>query len=325
MVCASPLKGDTTQRIVDHSTDTMGAMRFHRSAWLLVAGVIALSACASTAPSSDDTTTTSSINSVTSTQTTEVTTSAIPDGYEAITTADGRTRTFRVVDLAEGEPAPLLFVLHGFGGTAEGLRQYVDLESRLSALVDEGVIVVYPNGSGSDEGLPQSWNAGGCCPFAIYDMVDDVAFFDELLDVIEARYEIDERRVWVVGHSNGGMMAYRLACQLSSRVTAIGVAAGALMIDQCSPTRPVSALHLHGDLDAVVPVAGGETAGIAFPSARDSFTRFATANACIANDTAATCPTGIEVSIITDPQWTHDWQSAWNDLFVEFLVRQSSE
>lgn len=299
-------------------------MKFHSATALLAALIVSTSACAPTQDASDDPTTSSSELVTSTTQRATDIAVNVPDGYDTIVTKDGRTRTYRVVDLTSDEPAPLLFVLHGFGGTAEGMRQYVDLEDRIGSLIDEGVLIVYPNGSGSEEGLPQSWNAGGCCPFSIYDMVDDVAFFDQLLDVLESRYEVDARRIWVVGHSNGGMMAYRLACELSSRITAIGVGAGALMIDQCTPTRAVSALHLHGDLDAVVPVAGGETAGIIFPSALDSFARFATANSCNVNAKVATCPDGSDISLVTEAGWTHDWQTEWNAALVDFLVGQSS-
>ncbi|MGA1764559.1 MAG: hypothetical protein ACO4A3_07740, partial [Ilumatobacteraceae bacterium] len=94
---------------------------------------------------------------------------------------------------------------------------------------------------------------------------------------------------------------------LSSRVTAIGVAAGAMMIDACSPENPVSALHLHGTLDTVVPLAGGGTAGILFPSASDSV--------------AAFTRTGIATAeLVTDDSWSHEWQPEWTSLFAEFLA-----
>lgn len=245
-----------------------------------------------------------------------------PPGYETLVTADGRTRSYRVVDLSVGAPAPLIFVLHGFGGSAEDMRAYTGVEAVVESTLADGAVVVYPNGTGIEEGLPQSWNAGGCCPFSIYDMVDDVAFFDQLIDAVTAAYDIDTSHVWAIGHSNGGMMAYRLACELSNRITAIGVAAGALMTDSCSPDRSVSAMHLHGELDAVVPLAGGETAGITFPSARASFERFASANSCTVTDSSASCPGGASVVLTTDAGWTHDWQSGWTSTLIEFLGAQ---
>jgi poly(3-hydroxybutyrate) depolymerase len=113
--------------------------------------------------------------------------------------------------------------------------------------------------------------------------------------------------VWVVGHSNGGMMAYRLACELSTRVTAIGVAAGALVIDTCAPVRPVSALHVHGELDTVVPLTGGNSLGIVFPSTQLSVETFALANKG-------------DIELVTDAKWSHDWQPEWSELFARFLA-----
>jgi poly(3-hydroxybutyrate) depolymerase len=286
-----------------------------RRAVLLVCLAVLTAACGTQSESIDSTTTT--------TQAAVSDAVFVPEGYDIIETGDGRTRSYRVVDLSGDQPAPLLFVLHGFGGTAEGMRTYAGIEAVVESSLDDGAIVVYPNGTGIEEGLPQSWNAGGCCPFSIYDMVDDVAFFDQMISSLASQYDVDERRVWIVGHSNGGMMAYRLACELSSRVTAIGVAAGALMTDSCTPNREVSAIHVHGDLDNVVPIAGGETAGIVFPSAQASYSTFASAQSCVANGPVSTCPKGGTVSLVTKSSWTHDWQREWTALIIDFLATQS--
>lgn len=284
--------------------------------------LIATSACAATS-GSDVATTTSTVVASTTTQETPTATTPIPEGYDTITTTDGRVRTYRVVDLSDVEPAPLLFVLHGFGGTAEGMRSYAAIEDAVENSIDGGAIVVYPNGSGAENGYPQSWNAGGCCPFSIYEPVDDVAFFAQMIDALSNVYDVDPERIWVVGHSNGGMMAYRLACELADRVTAIGVGAGAMMIESCKPSRSVSAIHVHGELDSVVPIAGGETAGIMFPSAVESFERFAAADSCTVDGTTATCAQGKRVVLETNDTWTHDWQTEWTRLIIAFLAEQS--
>lgn len=297
-------------------------MEAMRRATALILLLIATSACTATT-SSDEATSTSTVIATSTTQSSILETAPIPDGYDTITTSDGRVRTYRVVDLSDGEPAPLLFVLHGFGGTAEGMRGYAAIEDAVTTALDGGAIVVYPNGSGAENGYPQSWNAGGCCPFSIYEPVDDVAFFAQLIDALSNTYDVDPERVWVAGHSNGGMMAYRLACELADRVTAIGVGAGALMIDSCQPSRGVSAIHVHGELDSVVPIAGGETAGITFPSAQQSFERFAAAESCTVDGKTATCPQDRRVVLETNDGWTHDWQTEWTKLIVGFFAEQS--
>ena len=286
----------------------------HRSTSLVVtAALMALSGCA--AANND-----ASIDTEGATTTPAVTTTVastapatqpspavvVPPGYESITTADGRVRSYRVSDLSDGEPAPLLFVLHGIASDAQTISDYTNIEDSLDAY-DLDAVVVYPNGTGAEQDLFQSWNAGTCCPFAMFELVDDVAFFDELITSLITQYEIDTTRVWVVGHSNGGMMAYRLACELSTRVTAIGVAAGALVIDTCAPARPVSALHVHGELDTVVPLTGGNSLGIIFPSTQLSVETFALANKG-------------DIELVTDAKWSHDWQPEWSELFARFLA-----
>lgn len=279
----------------------------------VTAALVALSGCAA---ASTDTNTEPGGTTTTPAVTTTVASGApatqptsavvVPPGFSSITTADGRVRSYLVSDLSNGEPAPLLFVLHGFGGNAQAMSSFTNIENSLDEY-DLDAVVVYPSGTGAEQGLPQSWNAGTCCPFATFDFVDDVAFFDELIASLIEQYEIDTTRVWVVGHSNGGMMAYRLACELSTRVTAIGVAAGALVVNTCAPVRPVSALHVHGELDTVVPLAGGNSLGIVFPSTQLSVETFALAN-------------NGNIELVTNAKWSHDWQPEWSELFTRFLA-----
>ena len=285
----------------------------HTTSLVVTAALMALSGCAAastdTSTEPADTTTAPAVTTTAplSTPGTQPTAAGVvPPGFSSITTADGRVRSYLVSDLSGDEPAPLLFVLHGFGGNAKAMSGSTKIEDSLDAN-DLDAVVVYPSGTGAEQGLPQSWNAGTCCPFATFELVDDVAFFDELIASLIAQYKIDTTRVWVVGHSNGGMMAYRLACELSTRVTAIGVAAGALVIDTCAPARPVSALHVHGELDTVVPLTGGNSLGIIFPSTQLSVETFALAN-------------NGNIELVTEAKWSHDWQPEWSELFARFLA-----
>lgn len=292
---------------------------------LALLAVLCLASCANNdAASGTNPASTNSVvgESPTTTQAPTAVPGTVPPGFESLTTPDGRVRSYQVSDLSNGELAPLLFVLHGFGGTAADMRSYTGIEDELQRLGNFKAIVVYPNGTGAESGLPQSWNAGNCCPFAIYEPVDDVAFFDALITKLSGQYNIDPQRVWVMGHSNGGMMAYRLACELSEKVTAIAVAAGAFMVDTCAPAQPLSALHVHGGADLVVPLEGGITAGLEFPSAQMSMQRFAESQSCSVKSSIATCPNGATVELKTNRSWPHDWQSEWTALFAEFLASQ---
>jgi len=293
--------------------------------------LIALSACGVGASSDGESSSTDSTTTVIAAPTTTAATTsanAVPTGYSSFVTDDGRTRTYKVVDLSNGEDdVPMVLVVHGFGGSAEAMSAYTGIEA---ALAEAGVdaVVVYPNGSGADEGSPQSWNAGGCCPFAMYGPVDDVSFFTRLISTVEVDYSTDPDQVWFVGHSNGGMMGYRLACEIADKVSAIGVAAGALMVDACAPSRPINVLHLHGELDAVVPLNGGDAIGIVFPPTRASVDRYADAAGCDPASAAATnsidrtCGAA-RVSLVVDATWTHDWQPDWSRRFVDFFVTTS--
>lgn len=177
-----------------------------------------------------------------------------------ITTRDGRRRGYRLfVPTSAGDatqPRPLLVALHGGTGSA---TQFAD-NSDFDALAESnGFLVGYPEGVGIAGGDSiRTWNAGNCCGPAAKRRVDDVAFIGELIAGLKGEYPIDPNRVFATGHSNGGMLAYRLACELADQVVAVGVQSASLEIDQCAPSKPVSLLHIHGSADRNVPIQGGE-------------------------------------------------------------------
>jgi polyhydroxybutyrate depolymerase len=112
-------------------------------------------------------------------------------------------------------------------------------------------IVVYPDSVGG------VWNAGACCGDAAKNRVDDVGFIKSLVDRLANEYNIDKARVFATGVSAGALMAYRLACDLASRISAIASVAGVMVTEDCRPNRPVSILEMHGTADTLIPYAGG--------------------------------------------------------------------
>jgi poly(3-hydroxybutyrate) depolymerase len=84
-----------------------------------------------------------------------------------------------------------------------------------------GFIVVYPNGTGRLDEKLLTWNAGLCCGYAMTEKVDDVGFVRALLDALATRAPVDTARVYATGLSNGAMLSYRLAAQLSDRIAAV--------------------------------------------------------------------------------------------------------
>ncbi|CAN5718748.1 PHB depolymerase family esterase [soil metagenome] len=257
---------------------------------LLVLGLLA-TACgrsssdaAGPAPTSAPSSTWTSTS--TPTTTAPATTSTVGRATDAsLATPDGRTRTFHVfVPSSVGtDPVPLLIALHG--GTGWGLQ--FEKNSGFDGLAEANrFIVVYPDGVGvGDAGTDlRTWNGGRCCGPAVKQDVDDVTFVRLLIDRMEAEHRIDPKRVFAAGHSNGGIMAYRLACQLSDRIAAIGVQSSALEVDGCRPTAPVSVLHVHGSADQNLPIEGGigpnAMSGVSFTRPLTGLTTFAAADAC---------------------------------------------
>jgi polyhydroxybutyrate depolymerase len=145
-----------------------------------------------------------------------------------------------------------------------------------------GFIAVYPSGSGR---LPRAltWNGGNCCGYAMVNNIDDVAFIRKLLDDLASVVNVDARRVFATGISNGGILAYRLASELSDRIAAIAPVGGPMGTETCHPKRPVSVMHFHGTDDEFAPYKGGKGKGISgtnFYSVEHSIQAWIKVNGC---------------------------------------------
>jgi|TARA_B100000315_G_C14477715_1_gene541416 polyhydroxybutyrate depolymerase len=176
-----------------------------------------------------------------------------------------------------GTPAPLILLLHGY--TASGAQQ--DAYFNLSGLVDDyGFILVAPDGTEeASERRSRFWNASSsCCNFFGSD-VDDVAYLTRLIDAVKAEYAIDDSRIALFGHSNGGFMSYRMAHDRSGIISAMASLAGA---DQSgSPENPVHVLQIHGTADTVIAYEGGTfRGGDTHPGAKASVEAWAGHNGC---------------------------------------------
>lgn len=150
-------------------------------------------------------------------------------------------------------PVPLVLVLHGGGGTAKRIAQYTGFSASADV---EGFVVVYP------EAVERHWNDGRATAGA--SRADDVRFISKLIDQMLGLLNIDRKRVYVAGISNGGILAQRLGCELSGKIAGIACVAGTLpkdMADKCTPTQPVSVLMIHGTADEFVPYGGGRVRG----------------------------------------------------------------
>ncbi len=216
--------------------------------------------------------------------------------------------------------APLVIVLHGHGESAENFEKYTGMSNKADA---EGFIVVYPQAQGD----PSDWHTAIDGPRRR----DDIAFVRAIIDLLEQKYRIDHHRIFAAGHSNGGIMTYRLASTLSDKLAAIGVTAGSIgMVDSLGdtlriapPRHPVSVIHFHGLADPSVPYAGGpESDGpdnivsvsntIAFWVAADRCPR-SPASRTVSPDrnviveTYSPCADGTGVTLYTIIDGTHRW------------------
>ena len=156
-------------------------------------------------------------------------------------------------NLDPSRPAPVILAFHGGGTNGKTMVKF----SGLSEMANRsGFLVAYPNGSGRNPNF-LTFNVGNCCGHALRENVDDVGFARAVLDDLDRVANVDGKRIFATGISNGGMMAYRLASEMSDRIAAIASVAGPMGTEACQATRPVSVLHFHGTADEFAPYNGG--------------------------------------------------------------------
>jgi polyhydroxybutyrate depolymerase len=158
----------------------------------------------------------------------------------------------------QGRPVPAVLLFHGNGGSADEM----EAASGLSDLADRsGFLAVYPQGLSIGAGQP-FWASSGRVELGI----DELRFTADLLDDLQARLCVDPARVAAAGHSAGGGVTARVACDLAGRVAAVATVAAALFAEpvECRPARAVPVLSLHGTADEVLPY-DGQPASVASP------------------------------------------------------------
>jgi polyhydroxybutyrate depolymerase len=236
----------------------------------LVAALLAATACTS---SSGDAAPTSTSDPTTTSSTVPTDTGSMDLGP-----VDRRARLVAPEDVTA--PAPLLVVLHGYSGNPDQNDAYLGATAQAAT---RGLYVLLPEGTKEPSGK-RFWDAtAACCNFT-GTPVDDVEYLADLIEQAVAERPIDPDRVYVLGHSNGGFMAYRLACDRADLVTAIASLAGAdaPTAEECQPSRPVSVLELHGTADRVIRYDGGDITA-PYPGAMETVARWAERAACTAD------------------------------------------
>lgn len=205
-----------------------------------------------------------------------------PGDHTRSVEVDTRTRTYIVhipPQYDPQKPAPVVLVFHGGGSNAEQMVRFCGLNETSDK---HGFLVVYPNGTGRLASF-LTFNGGNCCGYAMNNKVDDVHFTRQILDDLAQSANIDPKRIFATGMSNGGIMAYLLASELSERIAAIAPVGGPMGTETCSPKRPVPVVHFHGTDDQFAPFKGGRGLGISgtnFYSVEHSIEAWVKANGC---------------------------------------------
>ena len=214
-----------------------------------------------------------------------------------------------------GTPVPVLLVLHGGAGNKDNMRRLACPGGDLArpgcldrVALAAGIAVVFPNGSNAplagvlSRGGIRTWNAGGGRDGAVCVSgdackrgVDDIAYVRALLADLRSRIELDPKRVFASGFSNGAALAHRLACDAADLFAAVAPVSGEnqAALAACAPSRPVAILSIHGTLDRCWPYAGGAGGCIAtgrYVSVVETLAGWAARNGCRAEATRTPLP-----------------------------------
>lgn len=217
------------------------------------------------------------------------------DYFDAIESG-GQTRQYLLhvpATYKPDTPAALVLVFHGAGISAERFVSY----SQFSNVADrEGFLIVYP------QGLGEVWNPSPGSR--------DVQFIRDLINHLHERCSVDPNRIYASGHSNGGAMVDRLACELADRIAAIGTVSGAYQRPaECSPSRPVPVFAIHGTADTIVPYEGIPEWASAWAQRNgcDPEPADIPHNVLIGEKKWSNCREGADVILYTIQDLGHDW------------------
>jgi polyhydroxybutyrate depolymerase len=186
-------------------------------------------------------------------------------------------------------PMPAVLLLHGAGGSSRSVMRQSGIAPHADA---RNVLVISADGTSLRRESrpqfltnPQMWNDGSGRRAGTAFGVDDVAHLAAVLDDASRRFRIDPKRVYVMGFSNGGSMALRLATDLPDRIAAVAADAGQPFAEPREGARPVPTVCVCGTVDPFVPLVGGKVQlpwGVSLqqPSYLDSVAAWAAAQGC---------------------------------------------
>jgi len=177
------------------------------------------------------------------------------------------------------EKFPLVIFLHGYAPlTTAWYDILLPLQKDANA---KGYIFAKPDGS--QDGLGEFyWAATDACCDMWGNEPDHVSYILALVDSIQKKYNIDPQRIHLVGHSNGGFLCHRMACEAPERFASVVSISGAMWYDpsNCTPTEPIHVLSIHGTFDPIIWWLGGLIGLTPYPGVNTSTEYWATHNGC---------------------------------------------
>jgi polyhydroxybutyrate depolymerase len=207
-------------------------------------------------------------------------------------------RPYRVVvptSYSAAKPMPMLLLLHGYSETSTSIDAYFATRALAES---KGFLLVLPDGNTDSSGL-QYWNADDACCDLYGKHPDDVGYLHDVITDVKSAFNVDAKRVYAAGHSNGAFMSHRLACDHADEIAGIVALSGMVWLDatKCAPSASVAVLQVHGTLDSLVYYNGGTTADAAYPSAPATVATWAAKNGCDATLTDTKRPLDLDTAL----------------------------
>jgi polyhydroxybutyrate depolymerase len=248
---------------------------------------------------------------------------------------DGIDRQYLYYEPSDlNENMPLVFVMHGFTGDANNMRDY----SEMNQIADQyGFAVCYPRGTFDSDGN-RFWNVGYA--FHQTETVNDVSFLTELAEYLQLTHSLNPDYTFATGFSNGGEMCYMLACQAYDTFKAVAPVAGMVLqdiLDECDGSPPIPLFEIHGSQDSVTPLSGDPNNNDgwgAYPSIPFTINYFSDKNECttLVTETLPNIDPSDGSTVVSEKHldginnnevWYyevvgggHDWPGAWGNMDI---------
>ena len=255
-----------------------------------------------------------------------------------------RSFSIYVPSRLSGQTLPLVLLLHGYGSSGSLQDAYMNLKS---VAEKEKFLLIVPDGTLNSK-RERFWNAGPICCDFFNSRVDDEQFLLDLVRHASKMHQVDPQRMYLIGHSNGGAMAYRMVCHHPEVFSAVASLAGIgqYEVSACKRSSPNGVLHIHGTADQEVNYRGGLRFGKPYVGAVENVERWALLNECgaaVQDDDVtidlvrniqgvdarvtswATCAGGVRTELWTIPEGSHvpALTQSFSSLVYAFLSRHS--